>query len=66
MLSKQADLAYRCTDYYRPDDDFGILWNDGDIDVQWPIETPLLSDKDKRLPTLAEAAKDDCLPVYRK
>lgn len=64
VLSEVADLAYKCTDIYRPDDDFGIIWNDQHLAVNWPIEDPLLSEKDKTLPTLANAEKAGQLPVF--
>ena len=63
-LSELADLAYKCTDIYRPGDDFGIVWNDQDLAVRWPIDNPLLSDKDKTLPTLADAEQAGRLPVF--
>lgn len=63
-LSELADLTYKCTDIYRPDDDFGIIWNDRDLAVNWPIDNPLLSDKDKTLPTLADAELSGRLPVF--
>lgn len=50
VLSEEAEFAYKCTDFYRPDDESGILWNDPDIGIDWPIEDKLgliLSEKDK-------------------
>ena len=61
-LSDSADLMYKCTDIYRADDDFGITWDDPRIAVQWPISDPLLSDKDKELPTLSDVEKTCRLP----
>jgi dTDP-4-dehydrorhamnose 3,5-epimerase len=46
VISDQADVSYKCTDYYLPGDEIGIAWNDPDIAIQWPIATPLLSQKD--------------------
>lgn len=54
VLSDIADFQYKCTDLYFPKDEGGILWNDQDLNIPWPIETPMLSDKDQRLPTLKE------------
>ncbi|MBB6216437.1 dTDP-4-dehydrorhamnose 3,5-epimerase [Anaerosolibacter carboniphilus] len=51
VLSDEAEFIYKCTDYYYPDDEGGILWNDSDIDIAWPldgIEQVILSEKDKR------------------
>ena len=50
VMSDVAVFNYKCTDYYAPQHDSGLLWNDEDIDIQWPldgIEDILLSDKDK-------------------
>ena len=56
VLTDTADLLYRCTDYYDPSDEGGVIWNDPDVGVEWPIEQPLLSDKDAKLPSLKELA----------
>ena len=53
-LSGTADFEYKCTDYYRPDDEIGVIWNDPEIGIDWPISEPLLSEKDRILPSLAE------------
>lgn len=50
VLSDEAEFAYKCTDFYHPGDEGGVLWNDPDIGIEWPIPEgmePLLSDKDK-------------------
>jgi dTDP-4-dehydrorhamnose 3,5-epimerase len=57
VLSETADFLYKCTDYYQPGDEIGVLWNDADIAVAWPIAEPQLSDKDKNLPTLRALAE---------
>jgi dTDP-4-dehydrorhamnose 3,5-epimerase len=54
VLSEVADFEYKCTDYYRPDDEIGVLWNDPDIGIEWPLPEPLLSAKDLALPRLAD------------
>jgi dTDP-4-dehydrorhamnose 3,5-epimerase len=46
VTSDQADVLYKCTDYYLPGDEITIPWNDQDIAIQWPISNPLLSQKD--------------------
>ncbi len=51
VLSDEAEFVYKCTDFYRPGDEGGVLWNDPDIGIDWPIpegETPLLSEKDTK------------------
>lgn len=45
-LSDTADFEYKCTDYYDPGDEGCLLWNDPDVGIVWPIENPLLSEKD--------------------
>lgn len=46
VLSDHALFSYKCTDYYSPQDEFTVLWNDPDIGINWPIEDPTLSAKD--------------------
>lgn len=50
VTSDSADLFYKCTEYYHPEDDAGIRWNDPDIGVVWPFTDPILSAKDKVTP----------------
>ncbi|MBK5074417.1 dTDP-4-dehydrorhamnose 3,5-epimerase [Budviciaceae bacterium CWB-B4] len=47
VLSDIADFEYKCTDYYNPASEGCLIWNDPDIGIEWPIDNPLLSDKDK-------------------
>jgi len=54
VLSETADFQYKCTDYYDPSDEGGVIWNDPDVAIEWPIADPSLSNKDALLPTLAE------------
>ncbi|WZL73637.1 dTDP-4-dehydrorhamnose 3,5-epimerase [Clostridiaceae bacterium 35-E11] len=57
VLSEEAEFAYKCTDFYHPEDEGGILWNDPEIGIEWPldgIEEILLSEKDKQWKTLQE------------
>ena len=54
VLSDVADFQYKCTDLYCPEDEGGLLWNDPDVNIAWPISQPLLSAKDQANPTLAE------------
>ena len=54
VLSEFADYEYKCTEYYDPSTETGVIWNDPDLKIAWPCANPTLSDKDRRLPTLAE------------
>lgn len=61
VLSDIAEFTYKCTDFYNPDDEGGILWNDPEIGINWPIDDIdeiILSKKDEKWKTLAET-KDD-------
>lgn len=46
VLTDTADFEYKCTDYYDPSDEGSILWSDPDLGISWPIDNPVLSDKD--------------------
>jgi dTDP-4-dehydrorhamnose 3,5-epimerase len=56
VLSERAQFMYKCTDLYAPEVDRGIIWNDADIGIEWPITGELiLSGKDKIRPRLRDA-----------
>jgi dTDP-4-dehydrorhamnose 3,5-epimerase len=57
VLSDEAEFAYKCTDYYDPADELRIAWNDPALAIPWPVAEPLLSEPDRRAPTLAELAE---------
>lgn len=48
VLSDTADFEYKCTDYYDPASEGCLIWNDPDVGIDWPIASPLLSEKDLR------------------
>ena len=53
VLSEDAVFTYKCTDYYHPEDEGGLLWNDPTLAIDWPVEDPdslLISGKDAQLP----------------
>lgn len=52
VLSDVADVVYKCTKEYSPNDDRGIIWNDPEIGIRWPVQEPLLSAKDAGHPLL--------------
>lgn len=55
VLSDEAEVLYKCTQEYSPENDRGILWNDPVINIRWPVKEPILSEKDRRLPLLRDA-----------
>ena len=58
VLSDEAEFLYKCTEFYHGDDESGIMWNDEDIGIKWPlddIDEVILSDKDKEWKTLKES-----------
>ncbi|HXH03637.1 MAG TPA: dTDP-4-dehydrorhamnose 3,5-epimerase [Candidatus Competibacteraceae bacterium] len=63
VLSEEADFIYKCTDYYHPQSERGVAWNDPDIGIAWPLTEVSLSDKDARNPRLHALAPTD-LPAY--
>ena len=54
VLSDIAQIEYKCTDFYRPEDEFAIAWNDPEIGIAWPVSEPLLSARDRNAPPLGE------------
>ncbi len=54
VLSHEAHVAYKCSDYYAPNDEAGILWSDPDIKIDWPVNNPRLSEKDQAYPKLRD------------
>lgn len=54
VLSDMADFHYKCTELYDPEDEGGLIWNDPDVNIAWPLDNPLLSEKDQKLPRLLE------------
>ena len=55
VLSEHADFFYKCTEYFSPDTERGILWNDPELAIEWPVDRPVLSEKDAAAPLLADA-----------
>jgi len=52
VLSKEAAVMYKCSSYYERGAERGIRWNDPELNIQWNVENPVLSEKDKELPFL--------------
>jgi dTDP-4-dehydrorhamnose 3,5-epimerase len=62
-LTDGVQLLYKCSDYYAPGDEYGILWNDPAIAIEWGIIDPVLSTKDANNPTLS-SVPPELLPRY--
>lgn len=65
VLSDVADFIYKCTDYYHPQSEQGIAWNDPDIGIEWPTNDVMLSEKDRVYPTLNQQSPE-LLPGYEE
>jgi dTDP-4-dehydrorhamnose 3,5-epimerase len=62
VLSENAEVEYKCSDGYVPDDQLTVRWDDPEIGVPWPLREPLLSDKDRDAPFLSAVLER--LPAY--
>ena len=65
VLSETALFTYKCSDFYAPECEGGILWSDPGLNISWPMERPILSDKDSHYPLLG-AVLPDRLPAYEE
>jgi dTDP-4-dehydrorhamnose 3,5-epimerase len=63
VLSESALFMYKCSDYYVPEDEYGVLWNDPVLNIQWPVTRPVMSERDLGLPALGSIAAD-ALPSF--
>lgn len=61
VLSEIAEFQYKCSDFYAPEEERGIRWDDSSIAIDWPLAgvTPILSDRDLVWPRLQDVADDD-------
>lgn len=64
VTSETAFFAYKCTEYYSPQQERGIRWDDPSLGIEWPISNPLLSRKDSQFPRLDTIHAED-LPVFQ-
>ena len=54
VVSESVEFLYKCSDYYSPENERGIMWNDPDLAIDWPIENPIISEKDNMYPRFSE------------
>jgi len=62
-LTDTVHFLYKCSDYYHPEDECGVLWSDPDLKISWGVESPIVSEKDQHLPSLATIPRES-LPRY--
>jgi dTDP-4-dehydrorhamnose 3,5-epimerase len=65
VLSDSAELQYKCTGLYNVKAESGILWNDPDVGIEWPLSDPILSEKDRNAQTLAQWAENPLSEHFR-
>ena len=53
-LTEESEVIYKVDNFYTPSSELGLLWNDEDINIKWPVKTPILSDKDSKNLSLKE------------
>ncbi len=54
VVSESAEIEYKCSAFYDPEDEISIRWNDPQLAIAWPVRDPLLSERDRRAPLLAD------------
>ncbi len=64
VLSDEALFSYKCTDFYHPETEKSLFWNDPDIGIEWPVTDPILSGKDQN-GKLLKAFSEDELPLFK-
>ena len=65
VLSDEAEFLYKCSEVYHPEDEHGLAWNDPEVGIRWGIADPLLSEKDRRNPTLS-SVQPEALPLFEQ
>ncbi len=56
LLSDEADVLYRLSSYYEPELEAGVAWDDPELGIEWPVNDPVLSERDRNAPRLSEFA----------
>jgi len=62
VTSACAEVEYKCTDYYDPASELRLRWDDPSLEISWPVQSPVLSDKDRTAKLLSEL--QEVLPLY--
>lgn len=63
VLSEHADVMYKCTELYNPEDEYGLIWSDPTVNIDWPISDLIVSEKDSAAPMLSQIP-EGLLPGY--
>jgi len=63
VISEYALFAYKCNDFYNPQAEKGVIWNDEDVNIEWPVNSPILSQKDQTYPKLKDISPKE-LPHF--
>lgn len=63
VVSEVAEVEYKCTDLYDPGFELGVVWNDPEIGIEWPVDEPVLSPKDAAAPRLRDVP-EEWLPEF--
>ncbi|MHB1650899.1 MAG: dTDP-4-dehydrorhamnose 3,5-epimerase [Desulfitobacteriaceae bacterium] len=63
VTSETALFSYKCTELYHPQSEYGVSWNDPDLGIRWPVDAPVLSEKDQKYPRLKDIGAG-ILPTY--
>lgn len=58
VLSNNARVYYKCSDYYYPEGEYGLYWNDPSLNIDWQVTDPVISEKDQNQPKLSEISKE--------
>ena len=58
MLSEEADVTYKLSSHYDPETEAGIAWDDPDVGIEWPVDDPAVSERDRTAPRLAAVAEN--------
>ena len=65
VLSETALFLYKCSDFYAPDSELGVLWSDPDLGIEWPVKDPIISGKDEKYHFLKDVSPEN-IPMFEE